>query len=39
MNEKGAKGVWSSVRNSARYRARRREQEGMRRSTFQSDGF
>jgi hypothetical protein len=39
MNEKGAKEVWRSVRNSARYRARRREQEAMRRSTFQSDGF
>ena len=39
MKEKGAKEVWGSVRNSARRRARRREQEGMRRSTFQSDGF
>jgi hypothetical protein len=39
MNEMGAKEVWRSVRTSARYRARKRKQEGMRTSTFYSDVF
>lgn len=38
MDGKGAKGVWKAVQqHSARHRARRRDAEVMRRSTFQSD--